>query len=58
MKKRNLEPFKDDAKSLRKAEQFMLEMMKVPFAKLRLESMLFKLTFEERFRSLDEVSDF
>ncbi|KAJ3416224.1 hypothetical protein HDV05_002514 [Chytridiales sp. JEL 0842] len=49
-----LEQYEGDVEKLRRAERFKLEMLKVPQSKLRLETFQFKLTFDEKFRSLDQ----
>ncbi|KAI8617768.1 hypothetical protein BC830DRAFT_1111986 [Chytriomyces sp. MP71] len=51
---KNLKEFKGEIANLRKAEQFLLEMMKVPERDAVLNSILYKLTFNERFKTLDE----
>ncbi|KAJ3094722.1 Dishevelled associated activator of morphogenesis 2 [Physocladia obscura] len=49
-----LRAFKGDVSSLRKAEQLLLEFLNIPHREYVMNTILFKLTFEERFKSLDD----
>ncbi|KAJ3228343.1 hypothetical protein HDU81_006233 [Chytriomyces hyalinus] len=51
---KDLKSFKGEISSLRKAEQFLLEMIKVPHRDAVLNSIIYKIMFAERLKSLDE----
>ncbi|KAJ3070679.1 hypothetical protein HDU98_006303 [Podochytrium sp. JEL0797] len=49
-----LNAFKGDFSTLRKSDQFLIDLLRIPYRGRILDSILFKLSFSERFKALDD----